>query len=102
MSDNSDPTKNPSETRPGPAGEPPEAGAGSTMIVPAAVQSLANGTHHPVNVRIQANRAADLQLRIADAITKFAGSMAFVYLHIVVFAAWMLFIEGNPWPTLTL
>jgi uncharacterized membrane protein len=46
--------------------------------------------------------AADIQLRIADAITKFAGSMAFVYLHIAVFAVWMLFIERSPWPTLTL
>jgi uncharacterized membrane protein len=45
---------------------------------------------------------ADIQLRIADAITKFAGSMAFVYLHIAVFAVWMLFIERSPWPTLTL
>jgi len=42
------------------------------------------------------------KLRIADAITKFAGSMAFVYLHIVVFAAWMLLVERSPWPTLTL
>ena len=31
-----------------------------------------------------------------------AGSMAFVYLHVVVFTVWMLFGEGNPWPTLTL
>jgi uncharacterized membrane protein len=28
--------------------------------------------------------------------------MRFVYIHIVVFAVWMLFIESNPWPTLTL
>ncbi|MDT7548794.1 MAG: hypothetical protein QOE84_1188, partial [Actinomycetota bacterium] len=32
----------------------------------------------------------------------FAGSMKFVYVHIVVFVAWMLFVESNPWPTLTL
>src|SRR2546421_12821574 len=37
-----------------------------------------------------------------DAIPKFAGSMAFVYLHIVVFACWMLLVEKSPWPTLTL
>ena len=47
-------------------------------------------------------RAADLQLRIADGITKFAGSMRFVYIHAVVFVLWMLFVESNPWPTLTL
>jgi len=47
-------------------------------------------------------QAEDVQLRIAGAITKFAGSMTFVYLHVVAFAAWMLFVEGSPWPTLTL
>ena len=58
--------------------------------------------HHPAVVAHHANRAADVQLRIADAITKFAGSMTFVYLHAVVFVGWMLFVETNPWPTLTL
>jgi uncharacterized membrane protein len=57
---------------------------------------------HPVVAAMSAHRAADTQLRIADAITKFAGSMNFVYLHAVAFAIWMLFIETNPWPTLTL
>jgi uncharacterized membrane protein len=28
--------------------------------------------------------------------------MNFVYIHAIVFAAWMLFLESNPWPTLTL
>ncbi len=58
--------------------------------------------HHPVVLEEQARRAADIQLRIADWITGFAGSMNFVYLHIALFAAWMLFIEKSPWPTLTL
>jgi uncharacterized membrane protein len=57
---------------------------------------------HPVVVRTREKRAADAQLRIADAITAFAGSMPFVYLHVAVFAAWMLFAESSPWPTLTL
>lgn len=57
---------------------------------------------HPVVAAMRAHDAADLQLRVADAITKFAGSMPFVYLHAVVFALWMLFVETNPWPTLTL
>ena len=57
---------------------------------------------HPVVLEQQAKRAADLQLRIADWITGFAGSMWFVYLHVAVFTLWMLFIESNPWPTLTL
>lgn len=28
--------------------------------------------------------------------------MTFVYIHAVLFAAWMLFAEDSPWPTLTL
>ena len=57
---------------------------------------------HPAVLATEAQRAANLQLRIADAITAFAGSMRFVYAHVVVFAVWMLFIESSPWPTLTL
>jgi uncharacterized membrane protein len=60
------------------------------------------GRHHPSVVAHAEARAHDVQLRIADAITRFAGSMIFVYLHAVVFAAWMLFFERSPWPTLTL
>jgi uncharacterized membrane protein len=58
--------------------------------------------HHPVILEQQRQRAASLQLRIADAITAYAGSMPFVYVHIVLFAVWMLFLESNPWPMLTL
>jgi uncharacterized membrane protein len=58
--------------------------------------------HHPAVVAHRANRGASVQLRIADMITKFAGSMWLVYLHAVGFALWMLFVESSPWPTLTL
>jgi uncharacterized membrane protein len=57
---------------------------------------------HPVVVEHKARRAADVQLRIADAITAFAGSMKFVYIHAVAFAIWMLVVEQDPWPKLTL
>jgi uncharacterized membrane protein len=60
------------------------------------------GTHHPVVVAHQRARAADLQLRIADAVTAFAGSMTFVYLHAGLFVLWMLVFEADPWPKLTL
>ena len=60
------------------------------------------GLHHPVILKIQAQRAASLQLRIADAITAFAGSMPFVYIHAAAFAIWMLLVEPDPWPKLTL
>jgi uncharacterized membrane protein len=58
--------------------------------------------HHPALLAEQTRRAEDVQLRIADRITAFAGSMNFVYLHIALFTIWMLFIESSPWPTLTL
>ncbi|HKT04405.1 MAG TPA: DUF1003 domain-containing protein [Rugosimonospora sp.] len=58
--------------------------------------------HHPVVAARQAQLAASLQARIADAITHFAGSMSFVYIHAVLFTVWMLFVESDPWPKLTL
>jgi uncharacterized membrane protein len=57
---------------------------------------------HPVVAAERAHRAAVAQLRVADAITAFAGSMPFVYIHAVLFAGWMLLVEPNPWPKLTL
>jgi uncharacterized membrane protein len=58
--------------------------------------------HHPVVAAHIERRATHLQLRVADAITMFAGSMPFVYIHAGLFAVWMLFIEPSPWPALTL
>ena len=58
--------------------------------------------HHPVVNRLDAERAKHLELRLADHITAFVGSMPFVYIHVLVFGAWMLVFERNPWPTLTL
>ena len=34
-------------------------------------------------------RRQHLENRIADTITRFAGSMLFVYLHVIWFAAWI-------------
>jgi uncharacterized membrane protein len=58
--------------------------------------------HHPVVDRLDAERAKDLQLRLADHITAFVGSMPFVYIHVLLFGVWMLALERSPWPTLTL
>ncbi len=44
---------------------------------------------HPSLVRHAEERAANLQNRIADAITAFAGSMWFVYIHVVWFIVWL-------------
>ena len=57
---------------------------------------------HPAVAREREKRAGDAQLRIADRITAFAGSMSFVYLHAALFGLWMLVLEKSPWPTLTL
>jgi uncharacterized membrane protein len=58
--------------------------------------------HHPAVIEHRERRANSVQLRVADAITKFAGSMLFVYIHAIGFTLWMLFVESTPWPTLTL
>src|SRR5438128_206849 len=44
---------------------------------------------HPALARHEARRAESVQNRIADAITTFAGSMMFVYIHILWFAVWI-------------
>jgi uncharacterized membrane protein len=65
---------------------------------------LLKGTeiHHPVVIDEAHKRNASFQLREADQITAFAGSMSFVFIHAALFAVWMLFFERSPWPTLTL
>ena len=60
------------------------------------------GPLSPALIKHEAERATSLQSRIADAITAFAGSMKFVYIHALVFIGWMLFVESDPWPKLTL
>jgi uncharacterized membrane protein len=57
---------------------------------------------HPALLAEAERRSAKIQLRVADKITAFAGSMNFVYLHGAAFALWMLVFEKSPWPTLTL
>ena len=48
-------------------------------------------------------RAESVQNRIADRITAFAGSMRFVYLHVLWFGAWIGFgVEGYPYGLLTM
>ena len=58
--------------------------------------------HHPAVLDEARRRSENLQLRLADRITAFAGSMNFVWIHAALFGVWMLFLEKNPWPTLTL
>jgi len=77
------------------------------MVVPTATTTVApelpgGPLRHPVVTAQSRHRAARIQLRLADVITAFAGSMAFVWLHVAAFAGWMLVVESSPWPTLTL
>jgi uncharacterized membrane protein len=65
-------------------------------------QPVATEPRHPAVAAFHQSRMDDAQLRVADAITAFAGSMPFVYIHALVFVAWMVLAEGSPWPTLTL
>lgn len=58
--------------------------------------------HHPAVLDEARRRSTDIQLRLADWITTFAGSMSFVWIHVALFVVWMLFLERSPWPTLTL
>ena len=58
---------------------------------------------HPALVEHELSRARSAQNRVADKITAFAGSMAFVYLHLLWFAAWIIFrIEAYPYGLLTM
>jgi len=56
----------------------------------------------PALLKFEEQRAQNVQSRIADAITAFAGSMAFVYVHILWFALWIsLPVEKYPFGLLT-
>src|SRR6476619_186877 len=58
---------------------------------------------HPALVEHEMARAKSAQDRLADKITAFAGSMAFVYLHLRWFAAWIIFrVEAYPYGLLTM
>jgi uncharacterized membrane protein len=53
-------------------------------------QAKPRAPHHPVLAAERAERGASPALRIADWVTKFAGSVRFVGIHVVWFAAWIL------------
>ncbi len=58
---------------------------------------------NPALLRHTEERARDVQNRIADRITTFAGSMAFVSLHVIWFSCWIGFgVEDYPFGLLTM
>jgi uncharacterized membrane protein len=64
---------------------------------------LRAGPQSPALIEHEAKRATNLQSRVADAVTAFAGSMLFVYVHIVWFSIWItLPVEKYPFGLLTM
>lgn len=58
---------------------------------------------NPALLRHAEERGENLENRVADQITRFAGSMPFVYLHIIWFASWIGFrVEHYPFGLLTM
>jgi hypothetical protein len=58
---------------------------------------------NPALLKHAEQRRKSLENRIADQITRFAGSMTFVYLHIIWFAAWIILgVEHYPYGLLTM
>lgn len=58
---------------------------------------------HPALQKKDAERAESVQNQVADAITTFAGSMMFVYIHLLWFAVWIIFrVEKYPFGLLTM
>jgi uncharacterized membrane protein len=69
------------------------------------LQRVSHLTHEPNPALAEhaKQRAESVQNRIADQITTFAGSMAFVYIHIVWFGCWIGFgVERYPYGLLTM
>lgn len=62
---------------------------------PALSQVIERNIRTIIRLRLKAARERSLQDRVADAITSLSGSMAFVYLHIVWFGAWILLNTGR-------
>jgi uncharacterized membrane protein len=58
--------------------------------------------HHPAVLEEAKRRSERVHLRLADRITAFAGSMNFVWIHVVIFAVWIVLLEKYSWPILAL
>jgi uncharacterized membrane protein len=74
-----------------------------TLIACIGNELTRRGPLSPALVKREAKRAQSLQSRVADLVTGFAGSMGFVYVHIVWFAFWVLLpVESYPFGLLTM
>jgi uncharacterized membrane protein len=87
-------------------------GGGSNQSYAAAKEELSmpdvevsSDPKHPGLIRHAEMRAANFQHRLADGITAFAGSMSFVYIHVVWFILWLKiepFKDAFPYGLLTM
>jgi uncharacterized membrane protein len=69
------------------------------IVVPPKLEQPIN----PALVKHARERRQLVENRVSDAITRFAGSMTFVYLHIIWFGAWIGFgVESYPYGLLTM
>src|SRR4051812_35780150 len=67
------------------------------------IQAPVGQPQHPALIAHEKARAESLQNRVADRITRFAGSMSFVYIHLLWFAVWIVFrVEDYPFGLLTM
>ena len=64
---------------------------------------MSSATTHPALEAHIEHRKSRLGHRMADTITRFAGSMWFVYVHVIWFAAWIVLrVEKYPFGLLTM
>jgi uncharacterized membrane protein len=69
------------------------------IVVPPKLEPPIN----PALVKQAQQRTEAVESRVADVITRFAGSMTFVYLHVIWFASWIGFgVEDYPYGLLTM
>lgn len=55
---------------------------------------MSRARRHPALAHHDEERQSSFQNRLADTITRFAGSMPFVYVHVLWFGAWIVVNEG--------
>jgi uncharacterized membrane protein len=75
-----------------PGAAPPDPPSGVAHVVERNIRTLLRRYHHEV-------QQGGWQKRLADAITRFTGSMPFVYLHLFFFGGWIIAnLPGVPLP----